>query len=188
MKPQKKPPGAVQGSRSEMLQLSRILLSFGWYRDDAEQQGHGRRYPEKLHNEGPPPASDVVWAMQVSRNHVDFAMRLQHRRLGIKEDRVEGRQPRAIPATNTPCSNFGVPWCRAAAGLGVEAFQWPVVVGQRVLFSVAFLWLHLKVGGEDVLALGNQLPKVVPIALNRVPSARSIQELVQAWKQMRKWK
>jgi len=58
--------------------------------------------------------------------------------------------------------------CLAVALLLVwaEAFQRPVMVGQQVLFSVALLWLHLEVGGEDVLALGNQSAKVGAIAFD----------------------
>jgi len=36
-----------------------------------------------------------------------------------------------------------------------------------VLLSFALLCLHLEVGGENVLPVGNQLPKVVPIAFHR---------------------
>ena len=32
---------------------------------------------------------------------------------------------------------------------------------------LTFLWLHLEVGGEDVLALRNQLPKVGAITFHR---------------------
>jgi hypothetical protein len=41
----------------------------------------------------------------------------------------------------------------------VEVVQGPLVV-------VVFVWLHLEVGGENVPALGNQLPKVVTVSFN----------------------
>jgi hypothetical protein len=34
------------------------------------------------------------------------------------------------------------------------------------LLPFVFLWLHLEVGGENVLTLRNQLPKIVSIAFN----------------------
>ncbi len=44
-----------------------------------------------------------------------------------------------------PHSNFRVPCCRAPAGLGVEAFQWPVMAGSRVLERVAYTTAHAGV-------------------------------------------
>jgi hypothetical protein len=41
-----------------------------------------------------------------------------------------------------------------------------VAVVQGSLVSLPCSWLHLEVGGENVLALRNQLPKVVSIAFH----------------------
>ena len=40
-------------------------------------------------------------------------------------------------------------------------------VVQASLNGPRVLWLHLEIGGEDVLALGNQPQKIVPISFNR---------------------
>ena len=47
---------------------------------------------------------------------------------------------------------------------------------------LALLWLHLEVGGEDVPPLGNQPPKVVPIAFDGHIKATRVNILRRVYK------